>query len=509
MANSGLIGTLNALNSDSESWISYEERLEMYFVVNSIGDEKKVAALLTLLGEKTYALLRNLTSPQKPAEKTYQELCQLLKTQLCPKPLVIAERFRFHKRNQATGESICDFTAAIRKLAEQCEFNDNLENTLRDRFVCGLQDEATQRKLLSTADLSLKKAIEIATAIETACKDAAELHYTASGSSNVNKIGKKPPSKRQYCKNVTLKPQQKGKYSNTRCIHCGKSNHQSDKCRLKNAICHSRSEKGHIKTVCPNPRNVNVIDETKNESVYVINKVTSERTSRILLYPVINEKQVEMELDTGSAVTIISEQNIKQLFGNIKLDKPYCKLHSYSGETIQQVGSTVVRVDYNNQTKDLRLCVVKGNTPSLFRRDWLSEINVDWTSVMRVNNIESQKNRFANMMNRYEFVFSDGIGHAKGFSAKLTLKDDATPKFMKARSVPFSMKPKIEKELDNLERQGIITKVNTSEWATPIVPVLKSTGDVRICGDFKVTANQALKVDKYPLSRVDDIFANL
>ncbi|XP_052814094.1 uncharacterized protein K02A2.6-like [Mya arenaria] len=113
------------------------------------------------------------------------------------------------------------------------------------------------------------------------------------------------------------------------------------------------------------------------------------------------------------------------------------------------------------------------------------------------------------MMNRYESVFSDGIGHAKGFSAKLTLKDDATPKFMKARSVPFSMKPKIEKELDNLERQRIITKVNTSEWATPIVPVLKSTGDVRICGDFKGTVKQALKVDKYPLPRVDDIFANL
>ncbi|XP_052778885.1 uncharacterized protein K02A2.6-like [Mya arenaria] len=113
------------------------------------------------------------------------------------------------------------------------------------------------------------------------------------------------------------------------------------------------------------------------------------------------------------------------------------------------------------------------------------------------------------MMNRYESVFSDGIGHAKGFSAKLTLKDDATPKFMKARSVPFSMKPKIEKELDNLERQGIITKVNTSEWAIPIVPVLKSTGDVRTCGDFKVTVNQALKVDKYPLPHVDDIFANL
>ncbi|XP_052814164.1 uncharacterized protein LOC128241260 [Mya arenaria] len=103
----------------------------------------------------------------------------------------------------------------------------------------------------------------------------------------------------------------------------------------------------------------------------------------------------------------------------------------------------------------------------------------------------------------------DGIGHAKGFKTPLTLKDDVTPKFMKARSVPFSMKSKIEKELNNLEREGKFTKVNTSEWATPIVSVFKSTGDVMIKGYFKVTVNQALKVDKYPLPRVDDIFANL
>ena len=115
MANIGLIGTLNAFHSDNETWISYEERLEQYFIVNSIGDDKKVAALLTLLGEKTYSLLRNLTSPQKAAEKTFDELCQLLRTQLCPKPLVIAERFGFHKRNQVTGESVCDYMATIRR----------------------------------------------------------------------------------------------------------------------------------------------------------------------------------------------------------------------------------------------------------------------------------------------------------------------------------------------------------------------------------------------------------
>ena len=79
----------------------------------------------------------------------------------------------------------------------------------------------------------------------------------------------------------------------------------------------------------------------------------------------------------------------------------------------------------------------------------------------------------------------------------------------KARTVPYAIKPKVEQELDRLIENGILTKIETSDWATPIVPITKKDGSVKICGDFKVTINQVLDIDQYPLPKVEDIFSTL
>ena len=93
--------------------------------------------------------------------------------------------------------------------------------------------------------------------------------------------------------------------------------------------------------------------------------------------------------------------------------------------------------------------------------------------------------------------------------ATLSLKDTAQPKFCKARQVPYAIKPKVEQELKTLEKEGIIEKVDHSDWATPIVAVPKGDNSVRICGDYKTTVNPQLKIDQYPLPRIDNIFASL
>ena len=67
----------------------------------------------------------------------------------------------------------------------------------------------------------------------------------------------------------------------------------------------------------------------------------------------------------------------------------------------------------------------------------------------------------------------------------------------------------MERELQRLQDLNIITPVESSEWATPVVPVMKGNGEVRLCGDFKTTLNPHLIADQYPLPKVEDVFATL
>ena len=58
------------------------------------------------------------------------------------------------------------------------------------------------------------------------------------------------------------------------------------------------------------------------------------------------------------------------------------------------------------------------------------------------------------------------------------------------------------KELQRLVSEGILEPVQFSEWASPIVAVLKEDRkSVRLCGDFKQTINPVFKLDRYPLPR--------
>ena len=107
-------------------------------------------------------------------------------------------------------------------------------------------------------------------------------------------------------------------------------------------------------------------------------------------------------------------------------------------------------------------------------------------------------------------MFQEGLGTMKGFAAKIYVDPNAAPRYYPARPVAYAFREMVEQELEHLTRDGVLEPVEVSEWAAPIVPVLKQDKrSVRICGDFRVTVNPVSKLDRYPIPKMADLFAKL
>ena len=128
-----------------------------------------------------------------------------------------------------------------------------------------------------------------------------------------------------------------------------------------------------------------------------------------------------------------------------------------------------------------------GESVALVGRNWIRAVGIILDSVMHVSRREDEKCPSHNLIVRFSELFQEDLGTMANIVVNLELEDGARPVFHKARSVPYALKEKVETELGRLVEMGTYEAVPHSDWATPIVPVMKSDGTVRICGDYKST----------------------
>ena len=125
--------------------------------------------------------------------------------------------------------------------------------------------------------------------------------------------------------------------------------------------------------------------------------------------------------------------------------------------------------------------------PDLIGRDLISEVDI--TTVNHIQD-EVKSLELKTLLESHKQVFDSKLGKLKDVQAKIYVGENVKPIYYKARPLPYAMRTKVDSELKRLEENGIIEPVRFSDWAASVVPVLKPNGDIRLCGDYKVTVNR-------------------
>ena len=154
------------------------------------------------------------------------------------------------------------------------------------------------------------------------------------------------------------------------------------------------------------------------------------------------------------------------------------------------------------------LYIVGGNGPTLIGRDWLQFVRLEWHS-LGVAHVGERSLSLNDLIEEQSEVFRDELGLMMEYKATLFVKPGAKPIFVRPRSVQFALREPVERELEQLEAAGVNEKVNHSDWAAPIVAVPKGDSQICICGNYKVTVNQSLDVEAYPLPKPEDVMTSL
>ncbi|KAL5516835.1 hypothetical protein EMCRGX_G002259 [Ephydatia muelleri] len=263
---------------DLEDWASYCERVEQYFIANGISNaDRKRPILLSVCGPATFKLIRSLIAPDKPSDKSFEQIVKAVSDHLCPKPSSILQCFYFNSCVQKESESIAQFVAELRRLAVHCEFEGTLEIMLRDRLVCGAVRLPSVPLPVHSVD---KKGLSVPDSVS--CFRCGGKHYATT------------------CK-----------LKSVTCNNCGKTGHIAKVCRsnptgAKSSAARQKGKaaRGHS----PEKENSPPREGSKGHSLYNFSS-SSNKLFRVTLQ--VNGVNLPMEIDTGAAVSILSEATYK------------------------------------------------------------------------------------------------------------------------------------------------------------------------------------------------------
>ncbi|KAF4528093.1 hypothetical protein B566_EDAN014526 [Ephemera danica] len=556
------VGRLLPFDETSKDIEAYFELVDMFFAANNVViASQQVASLITVLGPHAYDELRTACHPELPKDKSIKDIKKILIERFKRPNLHLSERLRLSNRRQQAGETVAQFAQALRRLARSCGYTGQSgavqqSAALLESFVNNIRDVRVKKEVIAKDNLNLKKAEEIAAKYELVYEQLDKIEEQQdNGQTPV--VAALSSLEDSVCA-MTL----------SHCWRCGSKGHNSDVFRAKTWECFVCGNIGHIATMCSERREQGQVTSERQRKEWSERPQTqrlqqsrdgashcrccrgqyeqhdvarggSERGGFSSVpepdreyargarsQPARGESSYQRGVEQGRAESSYQrgvEQGRAQRQRSTEMSKGFTNKKCMCFEDD----------DVNSDSSDGRMyeklplyvTLVESRRPPLLGCDWLTEVKINWSQFKKERNDylgelgscksectfdEAAHSEIIDVI-KHEFpmLLGKDVGCIKQYEANIVLKENASPVFRKAYSVPVALKPAVEKELDNQVAQGILYPVKFSQWATPIVVVEKKNSDeVRLFGDFKRTLNPMTEPEHYPLPTFDEMSMN-
>jgi len=503
----------------AEDWTKWIKRFDRFRIASGLetqADENQVNALIYTMGEEAEDILVSLHLSAEEASE-YETVKGKLNTHFIARRNVIFERAKFNQRQQETGETADGFITALHCLAEHCGYGVLHDEMVRDRLVVGLRDKRLSEQLQMDPDLTLERAVTRAKQSEQVKKQQEILKANFKGDIANTQLDSMRAQQRGGARSKQNKPQpvrysgQTFKKTPARqCIRCGDTRgHSLDQCPAREASCNACGKKGHYARVCKTKKmhevNIATAPEDIDEvyEVAFLGSVSSDAGDSPWMTEIkMDSYKTVFKIDTGADVSAVPEALYAQ--GQFsRLEKATKILKGPGRSPLNVKGKFTATLCKRDKSTKEDIYVVEGLSTPLLSRSAAIALQL----VVRLDDVsldckEAIKQEFPKLFS--------GLGKMK-CEYTIVLEPGARPfSITTPRRISLPLLPRIKEELNRMEQQGVISKVEEpTEWCAPMVVVPKRTGrGVRICTDL-TELNKSVMRELHPLPSVESTLGQL
>ncbi|XP_062540777.1 uncharacterized protein LOC134208847 [Armigeres subalbatus] len=551
-------------------WRKWKRSLEYYLAASgNTGQCEKRNQLLHLGGPDLQDIFDNLPGVHDvphvtPDPPFYDVAIQQLDSHFQPCRRRTYERHVFRQISQLHGERFGDFVMRLRVQASRCDFDQEggsvMESMIIDQIAEKCLSSALRKKILEK-DRTLEEVVAIGKTIEDVehqCKEMVQRDIEEKSAVVVNKVHQHiaHPSKNLFSNNRYHQPQANLRRQNFQnqsrfrfeakrnwsapgsqfsvtsaggrqpnndsriCFGCGRRGHlkNSPSCIAREAQCLKCRAVGHFAKWCtkrssddsaqdtpPSKRIKTVMENEENQKMYGNQEARTEKEQDIFFVMggnvfrfKVGGIETVMTIDSGAAANIIDLKTWQMLQRcgakvefNPKVDRSF-KAYG-SSNPIGMLGMFVAEIEAAGNKVEATFYIASHGMQSL-----LGDETAKMLKVLKIGyNVGSVQETSA------------AFPKIKGVIVEIPINPDVRPVQQPYRRAPFALEDKIGEKLQYLMHQYIIERVQQpSAWVSPIVPVVKDNGDIRLCIDMR-RANQAVIRETHPLPIIEELFGGI